>query len=87
MTAVTKSSGDGGYSSLVLERLKTMDLIDELEIADGLKQLLSKDFTPKSLLNASTSDLARILFIDEYVAKIVSSAIKEAMATKDTAKI
>jgi hypothetical protein len=88
MTAVTKSSGDGGYSSLVLERLKTMDLIDELEIADGLKQLLlSKDFTLKSLLNASASDLARILFIDEYVAKIVSSAIKEAMATKDTAKI
>ena len=65
-----------------------MDLINQLEIADGLKQLLlSKDFTLKSLLNASASDLAKILGIDEYVAKIVSSAIKEAMTTKDTGKI
>jgi len=54
-----------------------MDLIDQLEIADGLKQLLlSKDFTLKSLLNASSSDLAKIPGIDEYVAKILSSAIK-----------
>jgi DNA integrity scanning protein DisA with diadenylate cyclase activity len=88
MAAITESSGDGSYSSSVLERLKAMDLIDQLEIADGLKQLLSsKDFTLKSMLNASASDLAKILGIDEYVAKIVSSAIKEAMATKDTAKI
>jgi len=56
---------------------KAMDLIDQLEIADGLKQLLlSKDFTLKSLLNASSSDLAKIPGIDEYVAKILSSAIK-----------
>jgi hypothetical protein len=61
-----------------------MDLIDQLEIADGLKQLLlSKDFTLKSLLSASSSDLAKILGIDEYVAKILSSAIKQSMATKD----
>jgi hypothetical protein len=39
------------------------------------------------MLNASTSDLAKILGIDQYIAKIVSNAIKEAMATKDTAKI
>ena len=88
MATVTESSGDRTYSSLVLQHLKTMDLINQLEIADGLKQLLSsKDFTLKSLLNASASDLAKILGIDEYVAKIVSSAIKEAMTTKDTGKI
>ena len=52
MTTITESSGDGSNSSSVLERLKAMDLIDQLEIADGLKQLLlSKDFTLKSLLN------------------------------------
>ena len=61
MTTVTESSGDGSYSSSVLERLKARDLIDQLEIADGLKQLLlSKDFTLKSLLNASSSDFAKI---------------------------
>src|SRR5215469_203855 len=84
MTTVTESSGDGSNSSSVLERLKAMDLIDQLEIADGLKQLLlSKDFTLKSLLNASSSDSAKILGIDEYVDKILSSAIKQSMATKD----
>ena len=40
MTTVTESSGDGSNSSSVLECLKAMDLIDQLEIADGLKQLL-----------------------------------------------
>jgi hypothetical protein len=85
MTTVTESSGDG---SSVLEGLKARDLIDQLEIADGLKQLLSsKGLTLKSMLNAPTSDLAKILGIDQYIAKIVSNAIKEAMATKDTAKI
>jgi hypothetical protein len=88
MTTATESSGDGSYSSSVLERLKARDLIDQLEIADGLKQLLSsKDLTLKSMLNAPTSDLAKILGIDQYIAKIVSGAIKEAMATKDTVKI
>ena len=60
MTTVTESSGDGSNSSSVIERLKAMDLIDQLEIADGLKQLLlSKDFTLKSLLNASSSDFCK----------------------------
>ncbi len=40
MTTVTESSGDNSSSSSVLERLKAMDLIDQLEVADGLKQLL-----------------------------------------------
>jgi hypothetical protein len=77
MTTVTESSGDV-ISSSILQDLKAMDLISQLEIADGLKQLLlSKDFTLKSLLNTSASDLAEILGIDEYIAKIVHSAIKD----------
>ena len=84
MTTITESSGDGSNSSSVLERLKAMDLIDQLEIADGLKQLLlSKDFTLKSLLNASSSNLAKILGIDEYIARILSNVIKQSSATKD----
>jgi hypothetical protein len=83
MATVTESSGDDSYSRSVLQGLKAMDLINQLEIADGLKQLLSsKDFTLKSLLNTSVSDLAETLGIDGYIARIVSSAIKEAMAAK-----
>jgi hypothetical protein len=88
MATITESGGDGSYSTSVLQRLKAMDLINQLEIADGLKHLLlTRDFSLKSLLNTSVSDLAKTLGIDEYVAKIVSSAVKEVMATKDTAII
>jgi hypothetical protein len=41
--------------------------------------LLSKDFF-KSLLDASVLDLAEILGMDEYIAKIIIRAIKEAVA-------
>lgn len=86
---VTGSSGDGSHFSPGLQRLEeeelVRDFINKLEIANGLKQLLlSKDFTLKSLLNASTSDLAGILGIDEYIVKIIGAAIKRAVA-KDTA--
>ena len=78
MATVTESSGYSSYSRSVLQRLKAMDLINELEIADGLKQLLlSKDFTLELLLNTSAPDLANILSIDDYIAKIVRSAIKD----------
>jgi hypothetical protein len=50
-------------------------LINRIEIADGLKELLiCSGFTVKSLLNTSTSDFAKILGIDEYVAKLLSDA-------------
>ena len=45
--------------------------------------LLSKDFTFKSLLDISALDLAEILGIDEYIAKIIIRAIKESVATKN----
>jgi hypothetical protein len=86
---VTDSSGDGSHSSPVLQSLEeemlVRDFINKLLLSNGLKQLLlSKDFTLKSLLNASTSDLVEILGIDEYIAKIIGAAIKRAVA-KDTA--
>jgi hypothetical protein len=62
----------------IKEKLIVTDLINQLDIAEGLKELLlSSSFTPKSLLNASVSDLAKILGIDEYVAKIVSDAVNK----------
>jgi hypothetical protein len=62
----------------IKEKLAVRDLINQLDIADGLKQLLMRrSFTVKSLLNASTSDFAKILGIDEYVAKLVSDAVNK----------
>ena len=64
------------------EKVVTTDLINQIDIADGLKELLtSKDFTLKSLLNTSETDLAKILGIDEFVAKIVRDAITRSIKT------
>ena len=92
MTTVTESSGDDSYHSSALrrleERLLVRNFINRLKIADGLKQLLlGKDFTFKSLLDVSALDLAEILGIDEYIAKIIIRAIKEAVATKNPQKL
>ena len=58
------------------------NLINQMEIADGLKKLLiSTGFTVKSLLNTSASDFAKILGIDEYVGKILSDAVNKAIKT------
>jgi len=70
--------------SAIKEKLIVTDLINQLDIADGLKELLrNSSFTPKSLLNASVSDLAKILGIDEYVAKLVSDAVNKAIKRHD----
>jgi len=67
-------------SSGIKEKLEVTDLINQLDIADGLKELLlSSCFTLKSLLNASVSDLAKTLGIDEHVAKLVSDALNKAI--------
>ena len=64
----------------IKEKIVVTDLINQLDIADGLKELLmGGGFTLKSLLNASASDLAKILSIDEYVAKLVSDAVNKAI--------
>ena len=62
--------------SEIKEKLVVTDLINQMDIADGLKELLIiSGFTLKSLLNTSASDLARILGIDVCVAKLVSDAV------------
>jgi hypothetical protein len=53
------------------------DLINQLDIAYGLKQLLiDSTFTIKSLRNTSASELAKILGIDDYVAGLINNAVK-----------
>ena len=60
--------------------VEATDLINQLDIADGLKELLlSSSFTLKSLQNASVSDLAKTLGIDEHIAKLVSDAVNKAI--------
>jgi hypothetical protein len=54
------------------------DLINQLDIADGLKELvISKSFTVKMLLDTPVSGLAKILCIDNYVASIIHDAVKK----------
>jgi hypothetical protein len=61
----------------IKEKLAVTDFINQLDIADEL--LIGSCFTLRSLLNASTSDFAKILSIDEYVAKLVSDAVDKAI--------
>lgn len=64
----------------IKEKLVVTDLINQMDIADGLKGLLiSSGFTLKSLLNTSASDFATILGIDEYVAKLLTDALNKAI--------
>ena len=47
----------------------------ELEIADGLKELLMDyGLTRRRILNIQSTDLASILGIEDYVAKIICNA-------------
>jgi hypothetical protein len=49
----------------------------ELEIADGLKELLMDyGFTRRRILKIQSSDLASMLGIDDYIAKIICNAAK-----------
>jgi len=79
MIAATEDDQHDSHSVLsgIKEKLVVTDLINQLDIADGLKELLiSSGFTLKSLLNTSAPDLAKMLGIDQYVAKLISKAIK-----------
>jgi hypothetical protein len=84
MIAATEDDMDEHVPPSVLsgikEKLAVTDFINQLDIADGLKELLiGSGFTLRSLLNASTSDFGKILGIDEYVAKLVSNAVDKAI--------
>jgi hypothetical protein len=57
--------------------VKEFDGIDVLDIADGLKELLRrKKMTLDALIQLSQSQLADILGIDGYVAKIICESAK-----------
>lgn len=86
MSAAAEDDIDEHVSPSVLngikEKLIVTDLINQMDIADGLKGLLiSSGFTLKSLLNTSASDFAKILGIDEYVAKLLNDAVNKAIKT------
>ena len=56
--------------------VKYSDIL-ELEIADGLKELLMDyGFTRRRRLKIQSSDLASMLGIDDYIAKIICNAAK-----------
>ena len=56
--------------------VKCSDIL-ELEIADGLKELLMDyGFTRRRILKIQSSDLASMLGIDDYIAKIICNAAK-----------
>jgi len=62
----------------IKEDLITTDTINELDIADGLKELLiSKSFNLKLLLNTPVSGLAKMLGIDNYVASIIHGTARK----------
>ena len=81
-TTVAENKVDVHYSQSALQSIKekliAADIINQLDIADGLKELLiNNGFTLRLLLKTSTSELAKILGIDEYIAKLLRDAPKK----------
>ena len=68
---------------MVLTYKRRFDDIKDMSIADGLKgTLIEYGFTTERLIRLSTSDMAAILGIDEYVAKIIQNARKRTAYTE-----
>ncbi|MFY9797095.1 MAG: hypothetical protein WAJ93_15540 [Candidatus Nitrosopolaris sp.] len=62
---------------------RRFDDIKGMSIADGLKAILVEyGFSSERLIRLSPSDLASILGIDEYVAKIIQNAAKEQISLR-----
>ena len=81
-TTVAENKVDVHYSQSVLQSIKekliAADMINQLDVADALKELLiSNGFTLRLLLKTSAPELAKILGIDEYIAKLVRDAAKK----------
>ena len=73
----------------IKEELTTTDSINQLDVADGLKELLiGKGFGLKWLLDTPVSGLAKMLGIDNYVSSIIHHAARKVQKTSihDTAK-
>ena len=75
-TSVPASSKVMEEPDLKINSNKT--IISQLDIADGLKELLiHHDLSLDSILNTSSTDLARILNIDQQVAEIIVVSAKK----------
>lgn len=62
---------------------RRFDDIKDMSIADGLKEILMEyGFTTERLIRLSPSNVASILGIDEYVAKIIHNAAKQQLSLK-----
>lgn len=60
------------------------DWVQELDIADGLKQqLIDVDFTIESVIGLVYREVSEILHIDPYVGKLIVEAAQGVMQTKD----
>jgi excinuclease UvrABC nuclease subunit len=61
-----------------------MDAIDQLDIAEALKELLlTHVFTLERLKSVSANDLAEILGIDKYIAGIIIHSVNLSWPNKD----
>jgi len=63
--------------ALAMKHISSRVEVSDLDIADGLKQLLyEKKYDLNSLLQSDAASVARELGIEEYVAKIIIDAAK-----------
>jgi hypothetical protein len=63
-------------------RTNNHDSINQLDVADGLKELLiGKGFGLKWLLDTPVSGLAKMLGIDNYVSSIIHHAARKVQKT------
>ena len=66
----------------LLQKSSLQDFVNQLDIADGLKQLLiSRDLSLKDLLNISNVELGEYLGIDDFVARLIIFSIKDKIKT------
>jgi hypothetical protein len=74
------------YHALQSVSMKThsTDWVQELDIADGLKQLLiDSDFTIESVIGLGYREVSEMLHIDPYVGKLIVEAAQSVMQGKD----
>jgi hypothetical protein len=73
--SLLQNQGSGRSNNKKIHNYSNNIAINSLEIADGLKELLTKyDFTLNELLSIPTTELAELLGIDRYIAQIIGSA-------------
>jgi hypothetical protein len=75
------------YHTLLSLSMKTgstvNDWVQELDIADGLKQLLIEaDFTIESVIRLGYREVSEMLHIDPYIGKLIVEAAQDFMQTR-----